>query len=68
MVISSESATVLWASVPGQRYQVKYRQGYEGQEWLDVGTGVVTTGTTSQLQDDEPGDEGRRLYRVILVD
>lgn len=64
---SSVSAAIEWASVPGKRYRVQFKDLIEAAAWTDLSGDVTAAGATSSKADTTIGTRPRRFYRVILV-
>ncbi|HAV60869.1 MAG TPA: hypothetical protein DCY13_00700 [Verrucomicrobiales bacterium] len=65
--IGAGTTRVLWASVPGRRYQVQYRDGFEAPGWTPLGGEVIASATTSEATEMAPTGGGQRFYRILLV-
>jgi hypothetical protein len=65
---SNKVATIVWTSVPGQKYRVQYRSGLSsGTFWSNVAPDIVASASTATNQDNTLGTTGQRLYRVIAL-
>jgi hypothetical protein len=59
--------TVTWNSIPGNLYQLQYKDSITDSTWNNVDSDVYAVDPTTSKLDDTVGDNSQRLYRVLLV-
>ena len=57
---------ISWEVVPGDIYQVQFKDTANGVAWQNLGNPVTAAGSTGTLTDTSP-ITGQRLYRVLLL-
>jgi hypothetical protein len=63
---SGDSFTVSWSSLPGQRYQLQYKNLADETDWTNSGSEIVATGETASATDNT-GGAAIRVYRVVWL-
>jgi hypothetical protein len=66
LTIASGQTTVTWSSMPGQKYELQYKDSQSDTQWSDINPDVVATNSTTSVQD-TTGAASQRFYRVFLV-
>ena len=61
------SVTISWASVPGKRYRLQYKNSLSDASWIEVPATIEATGETSSTIDPTSGTATNRYYRIATV-
>ena len=60
---------LLWTAVPGQRYQVQFKEQLDDPAWSSLGLPVTATATTAAWTDTSiPPGTRQRFYRVLRLE
>jgi YD repeat-containing protein len=59
--------TIEWASVPGRRYQVQYKDDLNQLSWSDLGGPVTAAASRATRPDDTVPAKAHRFYRVLQL-
>jgi hypothetical protein len=54
-----------WNAIPGQIYQVQYKNNLLESDWFDFGAPITATNTSLILSD--PLTNSERFYRVVIL-
>jgi hypothetical protein len=66
--VSGGGLRIVWSSVPGKRYQLEYRNGFDDLSWKPAGPVVLADSDTASSIDSPAAADLCRLYRVRLVE
>jgi hypothetical protein len=58
---------VCWNAASNRTYQAQYRSTLTTNVWVDLGTPVAGTGSTTCITDKVPKGQSQRYYRVLIV-
>lgn len=58
---------VCWNTASNRTYQVQYRSALTPNAWVDLGSAVAGSGSTSCLTDKVPLGQPQRYYRVLML-
>jgi hypothetical protein len=61
------SATLIWTSIPGRTYRVRYRANITDPTWFDLSGDVVAAASTATKTDSTIGSALARFYQVSLL-
>lgn len=61
------AVTILWSAVPGQSYQVQFKDGVNDAEWTTLPGTITASSATGQHQDTSAGATAQRFYRVVVA-
>jgi hypothetical protein len=67
LAIRVSEVEVSWFAENGIHYLPQYRSSLTTNDWVDLGSSVLGTGSVSYLKDPVPIDAPRRFYRVIAA-
>lgn len=59
--------TIVWKSLIGKRYQPQHRAAADTGAWINLGSALTSTGSTTQASD-TIGTNTKRYYRIVLLD
>jgi len=63
--MSNRVATIVWMSIPGQRYRVQYRA--DQTAWSNLTPDIVASAFSATNWDNTVGTAGQRFYRVVAL-
>lgn len=61
-----EEVVLSWGTLPGRRYQLQFRESFDGEEWQNVGGTFVANDQTASVV--LSMNVSQRFYRVVIVD
>ncbi|MGN6386155.1 MAG: TolB family protein, partial [Verrucomicrobiota bacterium] len=56
-----------WASQPGKRYMVQFKDSLNAEAWTNVGEEIEATTTVTEATDPSSAGNPHRYYRIMLV-
>lgn len=57
---------IQWATIPGHRYQMQYKDTLNDKAWTDLGQPLTARGNTLSITD-ELGSTPQRFYRLVVL-
>jgi len=66
LTFTNNVATLQWASIPGQRYRVQFKDELNSSSWTDLTPDIIAEGSRATATDPAP-PTAQRYYRLVLI-
>jgi D-alanyl-D-alanine carboxypeptidase len=67
VLANNTGVALTWSTSSGLKYRVQYKENLSDANWMQVGSDVTATTTTTSLSDLNIGGTSSRFYRIMLV-